>query len=469
MEEQNFSFRDSIRIVARRPRHVLIVAVIGLLLGAGYAVSAPALATSKALVLLPPSANSASGLPTQDTATEVAIAQSARVLVPAAAAIGLRLPYATLQKRVSITNVTPDIIQIQAAASSGPVAVKLANSVAEEFVAYSSNQASVYATGQEGLWNAQATGLQNEISDLNKQIANTQAQMTTLASNSPAYRSDATLLDTLNDSLSNNTLQLRVVESEINQAELSTGTPGSNIIVLQGAKQAQSPSGLRIPKTAGIGLGIGLLIGMIVAFARGRSDRRVRQRDDIARAAGVPVLASVSAAAVNRSANLLEILEHFDPSIADKASLRRLLDDLEVPKRGSRTDSAPMHNGSGRVADGVDVQVITVSNDHKAVVATTEIAAFAAKVGLPVALVVGTSTDSTQQLAIACAARDPLDLGAVRPNLITYATAPDAAPQGVSLTVTLEMVDPRTLDVSDTTQRPAQTERRSYTVLVVSP
>lgn len=469
MEEQNFSFKDSIRIVARRPRHILVLGLIGLLLGAGYAVSMSALATSKALVLLPPSANSASGLPTQDTATEVAIAQSAAVLVPAAKAIGLKLPYGTLEKRVTVTSVTPDIIQIEAGAPTRSVALKLTNAIAQEFVTYSSSQASLYATGQEDLWRGQAAGLQNSINTYGKEIANTQEAMTQLPSNSQLYQSDAASINTMKAASANSALQLRLVESQINQAQLSTTTPGSSIIILQAAKQAQSPSGLRIPKTAGLGLGLGLFIGVIVAFASGRSDRRVRQRDDMARAAGVPVIASVSAAAVNRSASLLEVLEQFDPSIADKASLRRLLDDLEVPRRGSRADNTSQHNGSGRVADGVDVEMITVSNDHKAVVVTTEIAAFAAKIGLPVALVVGTSTESTQQLAIACAARDPLDLGASRPNLITYASAPDSAPQGVSLAITLEMVDPLTLDVSDTTERQAHTERRSFTLLVVSP
>jgi capsular polysaccharide biosynthesis protein len=468
VEDQYFSFKDTLRVLARRPRPILVLGLIGLLLGAAYGVGIPALATARALVLLPPAPASYSGVATRDVSTETAIVMSAVVLVPAGKNAGLSLPYATLEKRVSATGLTDDIIQISAAASSGSVAQKLANAVAQEFVSYSTSQASLYISGEAAVWQTQAGKIQGEINNLNKEISNTQKAMTSLSPSSALYQSDQSLIDTLDSTEANNALQLRVVDSEIDQAQLSSSTPGSGIVILQRATTAQVASVLRIPKLAGIGLAFGLLIGAIAAFAAGRMDKRLRLRDDIARAAGAPVIASVSAASVNRADDLRGVLEHFDPSVSDKANLRRLLDEFDIPQQSRRADG-PALNGSNASA-GVDIEALVVVRDEKAVVVTTEIAAFAAKVDIPVALVVGSSTISTQQLAIACAARDPLDLGAARPNLITYASAPESAPQGVSLSVTLEVVDPKTLDVSDQeVSANPKSDRRAYSVLVVSP
>jgi hypothetical protein len=172
------------------------------------------------------------------------------------------------------------------------------------------------------------------------------------------------------------------------------------------------------------------------------------------------VLASLTTVRGSKSEDLLQLLENFRPSVSNKANLRRLLDELGVHKIGARTELIPSQNGTtgqngSPVQNGsshheaVDVSAFVLAGDDKAVVAITELPAFAASLGLPVALVVDGSNTSTEQLAIACAARDPLDLAAPRPNLLTYASAPTKAPEGVSLTVTVEVVDPATLDVSD--------------------
>ncbi len=174
------------------------------------------------------------------------------------------------------------------------------------------------------------------------------------------------------------------------------------------------------------------------------------------------------------SDDLLRVLESFKPSVSDKANLRRLLDELGVHKYGARPEmglhsqNGAGQNGSSVHHEPVDVAAVVLAGDLKAVLAITELPAFAADLGLAVALVVDGSSESTQQLSIACAARDPLDLAAPRPNLLTFASTPAKAPEGVSLTVTVEVVDPVTIDVGDEgSPRPAS-ERRQSSILVVS-
>jgi len=469
VDEQVFRFKDTVRVVGRHPRPVLLIALIGLVLGLLYGIAVPALVSAKTMVVLPPQAAAYSGAPTRDVQTEIAIAMSSSVLVPASIDAGEKLPFLTIQKRVSITAVTDELLQISAKASTASQAEQLANAVAAEFVSYSAGQASLYQSGQVAEWKTQATDIQSQITNISRELVSEQKVIESEAPTAPDYDSQQSSIDALSAAQSNFGLELRVVNTQIAQAELSASTPGSNVIILQRATTAVLPSITRIPQLGAVGLVLGFLIGIIVSFAVGRRDRRIRLRDDFSRAAGVPVVASVSASSRNIGKDLLGILEHFDPTVSDKANLRRLLDELAVPRRALDADTPHSHNGSSWHGEGVDLSAIVIAGDSEAVVVVAELAAFAANQRLPVALIVGTTSPSTEQLAIACAARDPLGLGAARPNLLTYASAPDVAPSAVALAVTLDVVKPSKLDVSDTKPPTASPERRSCTVLVVSP
>ena len=69
---------------------------------------------------------------------------------------------------------------------------------------------------------------------------------------------------------------------------------------------SRPPSVLRIPMFGVFGLVDGLLSGLSPAFAVGRKDRRLRRRDEIARAAGAPVLASLTKVRRPKSDDLFE-------------------------------------------------------------------------------------------------------------------------------------------------------------------
>ncbi len=84
MDEQVLSLRDTLRIVLRCRRIVLVIALVGLLLGIAYSVAVPDLVSAKAEVLLPPAPYSSTGVPTRDVATEVDIVTSPTILNVAA-------------------------------------------------------------------------------------------------------------------------------------------------------------------------------------------------------------------------------------------------------------------------------------------------------------------------------------------------------------------------------------------------
>ncbi len=81
----------------------------------------------------------------------------------------------------------------------------------------------------------------------------------------------------------------------------------------------------RAVKSGGLGLAAGLLVGVIIVLMRAKRDHRLRRRDQIARAIGVPVLAAVECAQYKTAAQWRGLLEHFEPSASTAWNLRKVL------------------------------------------------------------------------------------------------------------------------------------------------
>jgi capsular polysaccharide biosynthesis protein len=452
VDEQVLNLRESLRVVMRYRRVVGVIALVGLIIGLGVAFATPTLVSAKNLVLLPSSPTSSSGTPQRDIQTDVEIALSPTILVPAAKKAGVDLPYNSLSHRVVITSITDDIISIVAKAPSPAQAEKFANAIASQFLNYSSKNASLLESSAEAQLSNEVNSLKSQLAAQKAEIQKTTNVLASMSASNPDYAGQKYLLSIEQGDAYSTGQELVVVGDELSSLENSGSTQGLDASELQSATAATRPSATRIPETGLIGLAVGLLIGLIVAFVKGRSDKRLRQRDEIARAAGVPVLASVVSVRRNKSEDLLGLLEHFEPCVSDKASFRKLLDELGVPGRSSHAAAGPSQNGSSSHPHGVDVLAFVLAGDEKAVAAAAGFPAFAATLGLRVALLVGGSSPSTHQLAIACAARDPLD--------------PGTAPDGVALAVTLEIVDPVTLDVADI-EPPAPTSDRDVSALLI--
>jgi capsular polysaccharide biosynthesis protein len=468
VDEQILSFRESLRVVLRFRRVVTIVAAIGLVIGVAVALALPTLVSAKSLVLLPSSPIGTNGAPVRDIQTDVSIALSPTVLTPAAQKADVNLPYSTLLKRVSITSLTDDIVSIVAMAPNPAQAEALSNAIANRFLSYTEGQAGISQSGLVAELTVEENNLNSYISTDQANIRTDTKTLATISQSSPEYASLQAVINTYAADIGNEQNDLVSVKTELTSADTAGNTQGLDAIVLQKAASVTKPSPIRFLELGAVGLGIGLLIGLVAAFVKGRKDTRLRMRDEIARATGVPVIGSVSSIRPNRSSDLLGVLEHFDPSVGDKASLRRLMDEMGVPRHFVHDGARVSQNGSSAHTEGVDIWAFVLEGDDKAVSAAAGFPAFAASIGVPVALVVGGTNPSTHQLAIACAARDPLDPGGSRPNLLTYASVPSSPPAGVSLTVTLEVVNPLTLDVADIEAPIPSVDRVTTAILVVS-
>lgn len=161
--------------------------------------------------------------------------------------------------------------------------------------------------------------------------------------------------------------------------------------VLAPAAQAETASlPARMAATAGLGFLAGVLIGSIAALAISRSDRRLRQRDEIAEAAGARVLASVAVGQPSDAKGWRRLLAEYQPRPAEAAVLRRVLQQLDL---------------AGGEDDAASVAVLSIASDRKAAALGPQLAVASASLGIPTLLVVGPQQDpsATAALRSACA------------------------------------------------------------------
>lgn len=141
----------------------------------------------------------------------------------------------------------------------------------------------------------------------------------------------------------------------------------------------------------------GLLIGAIVALAVSRGDRRLRERDEIANAIGVPVLASVAVHHPSDAGRWTRLLEEYEPSVVHAWQLRTALRYL------GQAEAMSSPNGHG-----LSVTVVSLASDRGALALGPQLAVFAASLGIPTVLVIGPPQEgegnATAALRAACAA-----------------------------------------------------------------
>jgi capsular polysaccharide biosynthesis protein len=191
--------------------------------------------------------------------------------------------------------------------------------------------------------------------------------------------------------------------------------------------------------TAIIGGILGLILGVIGALALSRRDRRLRLRDEIADAIGVPVLASLPVVHASDAAHWSKLLDGYEPGVSDAWRLRNALQYLGL--FNPRYPTARHHGGQS-------VSVLSLSTDKRALALGPQIAAFAASLGVSTVLVIGRQEDAsvTATLRVACTGQPPKRGGNLR-VLVADHDDPDME-SDATLTVVVSVVDGRNPSVA---------------------
>jgi capsular polysaccharide biosynthesis protein len=187
----------------------------------------------------------------------------------------------------------------------------------------------------------------------------------------------------------------------------------------------------------------GALIGAIIALAINRTDRRLRERDEIANSIGIPVLASVPVAHPSDAPGWTALLDDYQPGVRHALQMQKVLHHLATA--AADADYGDSHN-SGRPS----VTILSLSSDRGALALGPQLAAFAASQGIPTVLFLGPQQDpdATATLRIACA-------DAARSNksgLLEAIVSDDhpGEPPDIALTVVIVAVDGRSPRIPDT-------------------
>ena len=209
----------------------------------------------------------------------------------------------------------------------------------------------------------------------------------------------------------------------------SGGTPGLHVqakMLEPAADATGTPLAIRLLVTGGLGALAGLAAGAIIALVIGRSDRRLRTRDEIAESIGIPVLASIPVGRPSDASGWRKLLENYDPGAVDAWRLRKTLQDLSL---------------LGTDASSSSLAVVSLAADRKALALGPQLAVFAASLGIRTALIIGPhqDTNATATLRAACTA---LPRGRSRNLQITVSDQHDADRlPGTELAVVVAAVD----------------------------
>ncbi len=231
----------------------------------------------------------------------------------------------------------------------------------------------------------------------------------------------------------------------------SAESPGGRVTA-QLLEPATTAVGLRSVEVlvidALIGAISGTVIGAIIALAISRGDRRLRERDEIAKSIGVPVLASFPVAHPSDAAGWTRLLETYKPDAKHALQLRTVLHHL---------GTARVSAANGYQRESSSVTILSLSSDSGALALGPQLAAFAASQGIPTVLVIGPQQDpdTTATLRTACAASR--SVSSKWPAQLQVTVSDDHIDQlpDASFAVVVTVVDSRSPRMPDTTQAPA--------------
>jgi capsular polysaccharide biosynthesis protein len=189
-----------------------------------------------------------------------------------------------------------------------------------------------------------------------------------------------------------------------------------------------------------LGAILGAAIGTIIAVAITRSDRRLRQRDEIANSIGVPVLASFPVGHPSNPGEWTRLLKDYKPGALHALQLRKTLQQLEMAA------GVNFGRGNGRWS----FTVLSLSSDPGALALGPQLAAFGASQGIPTALVVALQQGATVTAALQTACAAPPASSEWPAHLRVLVTDSEVEEQSdAELTVVVGVVDGRNPQVPD--------------------
>ena len=335
------------RALRRRARLWCAIAAAGLLTGLGLYVALPPAYKASTTILLTqmPSANTGPPpilKPPNAMQDDVVMLQSRTVAELAMRDLGLRQSVQSFIAAEAVAPLTDRALTLTVSAPSSGEAIRRANALAAEFLKYRGQQIQIQQKLQFRALGQQISQAQQRVASISGKIASVSAQ--------PSSAGQQGTLKELRaqQRLAVNTLT-GLQQAIPNYQVAKTAAVDASGILDPAASVARAPGplgkGARIPiRYAITGLIPGLVLGLGLAVVLELGSDRLRRRDDVARALGVPVRLSVASVPARRR-----------PGLPRRAAARR--GDLERIA-GYLRDSVPESPRGGAAA----LAVVAVDN-----------------------------------------------------------------------------------------------------------
>jgi capsular polysaccharide biosynthesis protein len=302
-----FASLGFLRAALRRRRRLWLgLGVLGLIIGCGvYAKFPPAYSASTTLLLT----NAPGTDPTTTILTNQSEAQSQPVAAAVVKQLGLTQSPGSLLAAYTAVSTSSEVLQITVKAPSIAMAVKEAQAIASQFLSFRTSVLRTQEQQQEAALNQQVTQAEQNLDALGKQITtlggtipsattgSTTSSPSTGAGTTSPSSSAGSKVAPLEAKYTDASAALFTLKQQVagtiaqNQVNVVNQINGSQ--VLDPAAPAKHSKLKYIGYDVVTGLFAGLVLGMAFVLVQALISDRLRRRDDIAAALGVPVRLSV--------------------------------------------------------------------------------------------------------------------------------------------------------------------------------
>jgi uncharacterized protein involved in exopolysaccharide biosynthesis len=428
MTEQVVDLGSTWAVLRRRRGVILLAALLGGLAGAGLLVLSPPAYLSTSIVLLPSAAQDGSGKTGgYEADTQVLIATSAEILLRAAQQVQPELTQAEITDRVSAEAPSSAVLSIKAAGPTAGQAEDLASAVAQSLVDYLEDDKRAVSKAQKAVLQERLDTLNASLANVNKEIKKATDRLAAGGRTSAAGRADAAAISELTAVRASTVLDIEALRKQLAGGGPTSGQVAAGASVMQLASPGKQSDLVAdaLMSVLGGAAACALLIALYLLVTNQR-DPKLRSRDEIADAVGIPVVTSLRARQLRSTHAWRELLRAYTPDSPDAWSLRQLLHGL-VPDAGKERPISP----------GFVLIVLSVSGDRAGLAIGPQIASFAASNGIATQLFAAQHHEAATTLWVACSQhpqREDLPAG------LSVTTVPDSRMR-VDLTVRLVVLD----------------------------
>lgn len=426
MSEQIVDLRSVWAILRRHGRVLALAAVVGGAAGAGALQAMPSEYTSTTMLLFPAIPTGAEAPASAHAIdTQVQIATSDAVLGRAGQVLRPPVAAPDVADRVQVEGPTEDVLTITASGATPAEAEALASAVASSDVDYLGQAASGLSNDQRAAMAKRRSALTESLDAVGRELTDTSDRLHGETPDSAAAKTDAATLAQLTARQADLVLQVEALDKQLSSQ--ATGSQASGLPRLLGpASPAQSqPAVVRGALFVGFGAAAALGLGAAFAILRGRREKALRSRDQIADSIGVPVVASVQTRTPRSVAGWVSLLRGYSPGSADAWALHQLLQRF-TPDGGPGAQAGTARRGRSQQGGGhrsTRILVLSLEGDEPALSFGPQLASFTAGGGRPSRLVTSSQReDSTNSLLAACSRIG--DHEQLRPGLVIDSPTP---------------------------------------------